>query len=76
MEVSKDGIKSNAVSRYDALLADIQGAHELLVLKAGHLGVPCLYVCLSRLWLGGLFHLSFLSDFLKLVCYAHVFPCT
>ena len=35
-----------------------------------------IYVCLSGLWLGGLLHLSFLSDFLKLVCYAHVFPCT
>ena len=34
-----------------------------------------IYVCLSGLWLGGLLHLSFLSDFLKLVCYAHVFPC-
>ena len=34
-----------------------------------------IYVCLSGLWLGGLLYLSFLSDFLKLVCYAHVFPC-
>ena len=32
-------------------------------------------VCLSGLWLGGLLYLSFLSDFLKLVFYAHVFPC-
>ena len=32
---------------------------------------------MSGLWLGGwLLHLSFLSDFLKLVCYAHVLPCT
>ena len=37
----------------------------------------CIYVCLSGLWLGRLLHLSFLSTFLKLVCYAHVhvFPC-
>ena len=35
-----------------------------------------IYVCLSGLWLSGLLHLSFLSDFLKLVCYAHVFPCS
>ena len=34
-----------------------------------------IYVCLSRLGLGELLHLSFLSYFLKLVCYAHVFPC-
>ena len=33
------------------------------------------YVCLSGLWLGRLLYLSFLSTFLKLVCYAHVFPC-
>ena len=35
----------------------------------------CMYmfVCLSGLWLGGLLYLYFLSDFLKLVCYAHVF---
>ena len=32
-------------------------------------------VCLSGLWFGGLLYLSFLSDFLKLVFYAHVFPC-
>ena len=31
----------------------------------------CLFVCLS-----GLLYLSFLSVFLKLVHYAHVFPCT
>ena len=37
--------------------------------------INLLYVCLSGLWLGGLLHLSFLSDFLKLVCYAYVFPC-
>ena len=48
--------------------------------KAGHPGVP-VYVCLSGLytciygWVGRLLHLSFLSDFLKLACYAHVFPC-
>ena len=30
-----------------------------------------IHVCLSGLWLGGLLHLSFLSDFLKLV-YFHV----
>ena len=35
-----------------------------------------LYVCLSGLRLGGLLYLSFLSYFFKLVCYAHVFPCT
>ena len=35
-----------------------------------------IYVCLPGLWLGRLLHLSFLSTFLKLVCYAHVFPCT
>ena len=29
--------------------------------------------CWSGLWLG---RLSFLSTFLKLVCYAHVFPCS
>ena len=34
-----------------------------------------IYVCLSGIWLGGLFYLSFLSYFFKLVCYAHVFPC-
>ena len=38
-----------------------------------------MYVCLSGLWLGELhvLHLSFLSAFLKLVCYVqcHVFPC-
>ena len=34
-----------------------------------------MFVCLSGLWLGGLLHLSFLSDFLKLVCYAHVYTC-
>ena len=34
-----------------------------------------MYFCLCGLWLGGLLHLSFLSDFLKLVYYAHVFPC-
>ena len=34
-----------------------------------------IYVCLSGLWLGGLLHLSFLSCFFKLACYAHVFPC-
>ena len=42
------------------------------VLKAWHPGVPSYnynYVCLFGLWLGGLLHLS---DFLKLVCYAHV----
>ena len=47
------------------------------VLKAGHPGVSC-YICLSRLWLGRLLYvytISFLSVFLKLVCYAHVFPC-
>ena len=32
--------------------------------------VPCYNVCLSPQWLGGLLHLLFLSDFLKLVCYA------
>ena len=32
------------------------------------------YVCLSGLWLGRLLHLSFLSTFLKRVCYEHVFP--
>ena len=32
----------------------------------------CTYICLSGLWLGGLL----LSYFFKLVCYAHVFPCT
>ena len=31
---------------------------------------------MSGLWLGGLLHLSLISDFLKLVCYAHVLPCT
>ena len=38
----------------------------------------CIYVCLSGLWLGGLLHLSFLSDFLKLVyMYFHVYStCT
>ena len=35
-----------------------------------------IHVCLSGLWLGGLLHLSFLFDFSKLVCYAHVFPRT
>ena len=35
-----------------------------------------IYVCLSGLWLGGLLYLSSLSVSLKLVCYAHVFPCT
>ena len=34
-----------------------------------------IYVCLSGIWLGGLFYLSFLSYFFELVCYAHVFPC-
>ena len=34
-----------------------------------------IYVCLSGLWFGGLLHLSFLCDFLKLVCYAHIFSC-
>ena len=34
-----------------------------------------MYVCLSGLWLGGLLHLSFLSYFFKLVCYAHVYTC-
>ena len=29
-----------------------------------------IYVYLSGLWFGGLLHLSFFSDFLKLVCYA------
>ena len=41
-------------------------------LKAGHPGVPC-YInvfFLFGLWLGGLLYLSV---FLKLVCYAHVF---
>ena len=56
-----------------------QGQTTCTVLKAGHPGVPScsmyMYVCLSGLWLGGSLHLSFLSDFLKLVCYAHVFPC-
>ena len=37
----------------------------------------CIYVCLSGIWLGGwVILLSFLSYFFKLVCYAHVFPCT
>ena len=35
-----------------------------------------IYVCLSRILLGGLLYLFFRSVFLKLVCYAHVFPCT
>ena len=34
-----------------------------------------MYVCLSGLWLGGILNLYFLSVFLKLVCYAHVFKC-
>ena len=33
----------------------------------------CIDSCLSGLWLDRLLHLSFLSTFLKLVCYAHVF---
>ena len=49
------------------------------VLKAGHPGVPsymyilCLFV---RDMVGWVILLSFLSYFFKLVCYAHVFPCT
>ena len=31
-----------------------------------------IYVCLSGIWLGGLFYLSFLSYFFKLVCYVHI----
>ena len=38
--------------------------------------VPSYICCLSVLWLGRLLHRSFLSTFLKLVCYAHIFPCT
>ena len=50
---------------------------HVTVFKAGHPGVPSyIHVCLFGLWLGGLLHLSFLSYFFKLVCYAHVFPCT
>ena len=30
-------------------------------------------MCMLGTWLGGLLHLSYL---LKLLCYAHVFPCT
>ena len=38
--------------------------------------LPLLYVCLSGIWLGRLLHLFFFLLPLKLVCYAHVFPCT
>ena len=38
---------------------------------------PCLaihvHVCLYKVWLDRLLHLSFLSTFLKLACYAHVY---
>ena len=34
-----------------------------------------IYVCLSGLWLGGLFHLSFLSYSFKLVCYTCICTC-
>ena len=37
--------------------------------------VLVIYVCLSGLWLGGLLYLSFLSIFLKLVCYMYVHMC-
>ena len=30
------------------------------------------HVCLYKVWLGRLLHLSFLSTFLKLACYAHL----
>ena len=48
------------------------------VLKAGHPGVPSyVYICLFvRDMVGWVILLSFLSYLLKLVCYAHVFPCT
>ena len=54
---------------------------ELASHKISRLGIKislsiAIYVCLSGQWLGGLLHLSFLSYFFKLVCYAHVFPCT
>ena len=35
--------------------------------------VSCYCVCLRGLWLDELLHISVLSTFLKLVCYAHVF---
>ena len=49
----------------------------LISLKAGHPGVPSyMYICLFvRDMVGWVILLSFLSYFLKLVCYAHVFPC-
>ena len=61
--------------------------YSVLAMQHVHVHVPSyiiymytctctMYVCLSGLWLGGLLHLSFLSYFFKLVCYAHVFPCT
>ena len=49
------------------------------VLKAGLSGLPFynyMLVCLSGLWLGGLPYLSFLSVFLKLVCYMYMYICT
>ena len=54
-------------------IARIQGGQNFIFS-----GVPSYYnyVCLSGLWLGGLLYLSFLTYFFKLVCYAHVFPCT
>ena len=35
-----------------------------------------MFVCLGYGWVGYFTFLSFLSTFLRLVCYAHVFPCT
>ena len=52
--------------------SEFQGCHLQV---GGGYTYMYIYACLSGLWLGGLLHLSFLSDFLKLVCYAHVFPC-
>ena len=43
------------------------------IYKAGHPAVPCYNICLFVWAMVG--WVSFLSDFLKLVCYAHVFPC-
>ena len=58
-------------------LASHKRSQKAAVLKAGHPGVPSyIMFCLSVLCLGGLLYLSFLSYFFKLVCYAHVFPCT
>ena len=54
----------------------IYSVHVDAVLKAGHPGVPC-YICLFVWAMVGWVTLPFFSFYflIKLVCYAHVFPC-